>query len=1597
MDHKTLPCPHTIFQTCIFVFPPQQKSACVEPVNDVLLGYSFEGQGSPPGSVGCCSILESEDDLQFLNNLGPKFKTLAEICAPSMPSALVQHEVVENRSLAPPAPAASMTSKVATVVSAAANLVEPVLKPKREQSVVTKHTDVKMETINVSKTSVSAAPQPAVTPHSQITAVNHSANIVQTATLPRPAQTLVVQQSPVYYTTSAVLQPMQYVVQPQIQSTVLLADGTNADNLHGLYVIGGPQNPQSSGIVMTAPQSAPSGLVVPSTQAPPPGVLISATQGPLSGLVVPSTQGLPSGLVLQGTESPQSPASPTSPVSPTVLVPVGQVVPQGSVSVEGWKMVGPHPAGNFTLVKDRVNPAATQLVAPGSSQDILPRGAILVKGAAPPQGALSPAAQGSVFGPLPRHTLAKGVGVVRVDGSGWEGNSKGDGLERVVIGPLQVGLGHMVTANPEGSPAGVLPLMLSPPGKAEVSMSKFQPIPQLKEINNGHVRKTKKKIRSPNKATIENVKQTTPMARITNETQPSLIKTFQGESRLVCNTQSVKADEKQDSFSFITEQHMTSNHQEPGVFSRRECEDKVRIQEPDPLTEEGDKTSNESAQLDTLKSFPKHVFEMSSEQYVPDQLIPNSKASSEGFTDEFSKDKESSGLKGNSDQVGVLFDGRDTDVPGPGLGLTESGDGSIETEDALTSVTKDHESSVAEQVYSSLDLNIDKCEERLLEKKACEEDKLIHIVASECFDNRQISDELVEQAGSGEMDSLGLADEGTAGLDLIQAEENVDEQPASSTDTHNLAEEQRSDSEVKVKTVIGEAKAALCSETSHTTKSDVEPVFSPETTLELPGSGDSEEIPAERETIDRPKLEDEDCPKEEHVLATDKVTVTSTNVQAEEGVENRASSDSTDEELEKQWDVDRETSQTSVGISNEAEEIVTTALEIIVEPQVNINEEGELDNTVNSEAAVPEHFNVTKKQEDLNSKEISEDDRQEPDQAIVFMGAEVDLDHVKPDTGDVSDGEEEVMVGEEVSQLNFKSDGDTEPKLSPQPEGSLIQDQNSNLKAEGQAAVKALVSAGGQDLVVLEEKHSEAEDKPNETSILSNQENVRILSPLKVNLIAADVQVDEVEKEFAKTPSPLMKDQLLLEGTTADGVEEEELEKNEHEEEEEEERDDETKEVIYDSISSGDEATQQEDESDQYSVDNVGDQIRDTGVSEEAEFWSIGPQKTATSDKASADHDRPDVDPEEDNQLNTEDDVCDIEENLPSVQCTTNTLEKDETDIDGGTTCSKEQLLSSEDNVNSVDGEVVCTQEDQSEVDEEDDAGERTSLSLVDQIDSDFVKDQDERDLSTSPLQQSASIPDKEDDGHEEEEKEDGEEEEEVSIEANLLLEKDPSSVEMAASKVTKEKPCEEVASGGEIILDSGDQESKVATGQVLSPQADRGATSCISEHGDVIQTSSENTDTQGTRLKEEESLIIAKSEAEGLYKFREGVLYTPAEAVGSLEAVGDNILSPVLETVHDLAEVGEGSLSPAHDAATDLVEEGSNEIGEPEGFLTRSSDVELNSPGVLEAETGEGGGGGGQESSGTQGLVKESKRTKPESRKVLQRSRSASGKCKQQ
>src|SRR4029434_2027959 len=78
----------------LFVLQKAEHTAVTSCPRDNLLVYEYEGRGSPANSVGCCSLLESEDDLQFLNDLGSKFATLAQICGYSkVTSPRMDHQI----------------------------------------------------------------------------------------------------------------------------------------------------------------------------------------------------------------------------------------------------------------------------------------------------------------------------------------------------------------------------------------------------------------------------------------------------------------------------------------------------------------------------------------------------------------------------------------------------------------------------------------------------------------------------------------------------------------------------------------------------------------------------------------------------------------------------------------------------------------------------------------------------------------------------------------------------------------------------------------------------------------------------------------------------------------------------------------------------------------------------------------------------------------------------------------------------------------------------------------------------------------------------------------------------------------------------------------------------------------------------------------------------------------------------------------------------------------------------------------------------------------------------------------------------------------
>jgi len=167
---------------------PKQKAVCAVPVKDSLLEFEFEGKGSCAGSVGCCSLLESDNDLDFLTDLESKFKTLSEICCPSVST-----------------PKSTLTHKATAAVKTTADIIEPVFKPNFEHVVQTKHVEMKDgESITSSVSTVSTTSPSMTVPQSQITNMSHS-NIRNSAKLPYPTQTVVLVQQPIYYSPTPLL------------------------------------------------------------------------------------------------------------------------------------------------------------------------------------------------------------------------------------------------------------------------------------------------------------------------------------------------------------------------------------------------------------------------------------------------------------------------------------------------------------------------------------------------------------------------------------------------------------------------------------------------------------------------------------------------------------------------------------------------------------------------------------------------------------------------------------------------------------------------------------------------------------------------------------------------------------------------------------------------------------------------------------------------------------------------------------------------------------------------------------------------------------------------------------------------------------------------------------------------------------------------------------------------------------------------------------------------------------------------------------------------------------------------------------------------
>ncbi|KAL7888147.1 hypothetical protein AOLI_G00031210 [Acnodon oligacanthus] len=176
--------------------------------NNALLVYDHEGRGSPVGSIGCCSLLESNNDLEFLNDLGPKFTTLAEICGGTTFTTEVS---------APPPSILKPIVERSVPVSIENNIINTVNVPARPAPYSSMHMEENVMVTN-SQASVVVDRKPAQT----LIDVKPAQTLVDV----QPAQTLMVQQQPLYY-----------VVEPQVSSTVLLAEGPTVGLGQNMYML----------------------------------------------------------------------------------------------------------------------------------------------------------------------------------------------------------------------------------------------------------------------------------------------------------------------------------------------------------------------------------------------------------------------------------------------------------------------------------------------------------------------------------------------------------------------------------------------------------------------------------------------------------------------------------------------------------------------------------------------------------------------------------------------------------------------------------------------------------------------------------------------------------------------------------------------------------------------------------------------------------------------------------------------------------------------------------------------------------------------------------------------------------------------------------------------------------------------------------------------------------------------------------------------------------------------------------------------------------------------------------------------------------------
>ncbi|XP_041849024.1 desmoglein-2-like isoform X2 [Melanotaenia boesemani] len=200
---------------------------------DTLLVYDYEGQESLAGSVGCCSLLDNEDDLTFLNDLGPKFKTLAEICHGS---TLESESGIGGISKPPVRPVSPAVPSTSTHTHAHTH----------SETVRDRDRVNTLNTSNVASGSSTFIQEERITKRSQGSAATSNVHVQDKIIIPN--QTLLIQQPAMYYAAT----PM-YVVESKPQMVLMTGGAQQAVGQMGLsqgmVQVGGLQHPHGMVLV----------------------------------------------------------------------------------------------------------------------------------------------------------------------------------------------------------------------------------------------------------------------------------------------------------------------------------------------------------------------------------------------------------------------------------------------------------------------------------------------------------------------------------------------------------------------------------------------------------------------------------------------------------------------------------------------------------------------------------------------------------------------------------------------------------------------------------------------------------------------------------------------------------------------------------------------------------------------------------------------------------------------------------------------------------------------------------------------------------------------------------------------------------------------------------------------------------------------------------------------------------------------------------------------------------------------------------------------------------------------------------------------------